>query len=415
MPVTIDATAPVPTPGTSGRDTKPRRRPAGSPGAPQAGHPDRIAGADALRAVAAIGVIVVHTSAWALQSQGADRAVWYSVTLLARFCVPAFVLLTGLVLAWRYGEHRLDGAFLLRRARRSILPFLVWAPVFCLAGVFWDGEIARSAGAVRDWWSLGGGHLYYLILVPQLYLLLLLWPSHRRAAVALAGALLGVQVGIDTYRLYASIGGTGLRQALLDHGYLAFPLWIGYFALGVAAGHVLKARRGHGFSAWPFVVAVPVAAGLLLWVDRAGMVSPAFAGGTGAFLRPLMIPYALAVCGAVVFGAPALLRRVPRVDRAVSLISRHSLGIYIVHPLLLAAIAPLTRGGLDAHLPVSIAAEVGLVTAVAVAALLITMVIGQIPLAATIGEHRRRREPERELRGRAAQPQPPRREVARSL
>lgn len=376
------------------------------------GHPARIAGADALRALAAIGVIVVHTSAWALQNRGADRAVWSGVTLLARFCVPSFVLLTGMVLAWRYGEQRLGGAFLLRRARRSLLPFLVWAPVFCVAGVFWDGEVGRSAGAVRDWWSFGGGHLYYLILVPQLYLLMLLWPSRRRSAIALAVAMLGVQVGIDTYRLYAAIPGNALRPALLAHGFEAFPTWIGYFAVGIAAGHVLRARRGRGFSPWPFVVAVPITAWLLLWVGRSGMASPSFAGGTGAFLRPLMIPFSLAVCGAVVFGAPALLRRMPRLERATSLVSRHSLGIYIVHPLLLTAIAPLMEGGLQTHVPISGAVEIGLVAAVAVAALLVTMAIARTPLAVTIGEHRPRREPERELRGRAAQPRQQRREVA---
>src|SRR5689334_22735727 len=126
MPVTIEAKAPPGAPAPD-RDTTSAQ----APGSPRPGGrlaTTRHVGADALRALAALAVIVVHTSHWALQDTGADRTVWYRVTLLARFCVPAFVLLGGLVLAYRYGERKLDGAFLMRRARRSVVPWLAWAP-----------------------------------------------------------------------------------------------------------------------------------------------------------------------------------------------------------------------------------------------------------------------------------------------
>jgi len=400
MNVTIDAKAPPAAPAPD-RDLQSAPLP-GSAG--QDRPPSRHAGADALRAVAAMAVICVHTTHWAQQNTGADRAVWYSTTLLVRFCVPAFVLLTGLVLAYRYGEQRLGGAFLLRRARRSLVPWLVWAPTFLLFDLFLTGELARTPGAVSDWWSLGGGHLYYLILVPQLYVLMIVWPRHRRTAASLAVALLAVQVGLDTFRLYAPLGGNLWHQAVLNHGFEQFPYWIGYFAVGVAAGRFLAARRS--LPGRPFAIAVPLTALLLLWVDRAGMASPRYAEGTGSFLRPLMVPYVLAVCGAVLFGLPAVLRRLPRLDRTTALVSRHSLGIYVVHPMLLAGFGRTLGFALHSHLPWSILGVLALTVLTAVSALLVSMLLARTPLAVTIGETWKRRgrrdtphEPERELRG----------------
>jgi len=395
MTVTIAAKAPVPAP-APGRDRHPASWPEPRP-------PGHLAGADALRAFAALAVIVVHATHWPLQNTGADAAVWNGITLMARFSVPAFLLLAGMVLAYRYGEQRLGGAFLLRRARRSVVPLLVWAPLFFLFGLLATGEIHPSASSMRDWWSGGGGHLYFLVLIPQFYLLLMIWPSHRRTAVALAVALLAVQVGLDTYRLYAPISGTPARQLMLVHGYEEFPFWIGYFAVGVAAGRVLAARRGRGLPAWPFLAAIPVAAAALLWPGVGGAANAQYGDGTGAFLRPLMVPFALAVCGAVVFGGPALLARTGWLRRASAVVSRHSLGMYIVHPMLLAGLGRLLHAPLHAHLPLSILPVLLMATAAATGALLVTALLARTPLAVIVGEQRTRAEPERVLRGRAQQ------------
>ena len=380
--------------------TQQRERPASSqsPG----GAPRHLHGADVLRAVAALAVIVVHASYWPLQNRGADRAVWQSVTLLARFCVPAFVVLTGLVLGFRYTDRRLRGAFLLRRARRSVVPWLIWAPVFCIADLVWIGTLQPTASSLGSFLSGGAGHLYFLVLVPQLYALLLLWPARRRPLLLLTAGALLLQVGLSVVRLHVPLGSGVVATLMLDHGYELFPFWIGFFAIGVLAGRRLASRRGRGLPAWPFVLAVPLTAAGLLWSDVSRATNAQYAHGTGAFLRPLLLPLAIAVCGAVVFGAPRLMLRLPRLHQAALVLSRHSLGVYIVHPLLLALLGPLLRPALAVHLPWSILPFLAITLGSLAGALVFSAVIARTPLAPIIGEERARPRKEVELVGRRA-------------
>ncbi|TMC50483.1 MAG: acyltransferase [Chloroflexi bacterium] len=334
-----------------------------------------------------LAVIVVHVSAWPRADGGADEQVWDSLSLLARFCVPAFVVLSGLLVGYRPGGDAPGLTWLVRRGRRTLIPWLAWAPVFLVAGIFMLGTINRNAPAVANWVGGGAGHLYYLLLIPQLYLVSLLWPQGARAAVVAAVAALALQTALGIDRLYGPVGGSATRTLILWHGYELFPFWIGYFAVGVAVGRML-ARGRLRLPATPFLLALPLTAAALLVVNVSTSRGQ-FAEGTGAFLRPLLPPLALAVSGAVFWGAPALLRRSRRLARAVGVLSRYSLGIYIVHPLVLAWIGPRLTVLTDRRLPVSMAG-VAIDAAVALAGgLLLTRLLTATPLAPLVGDTRR--------------------------
>jgi probable poly-beta-1,6-N-acetyl-D-glucosamine export protein len=374
---------------------------------PASAAPRRLLGADALRAVAAVAVIVIHASYWPLQNRGADDAVWGSVTLLARFAVPAFVMLTGLVLGFRYGDQRLGGAFLLRRARRSLLPWLIWAPIFCVADILWVGGVTPSWSGLAAYVSGGAGHLYFLILVPQLYVLLLAWPARRRPLALVTAGALALQVALSVVRLYVPMGSGAAHQLMLDHGFELFPFWIGYFALGVLAGRRLLERRGRGLPAWPFALAVPAAAALLLWNDIGTAANGAYGQGTGAFLRPLLPPFAVALSAAVLFGSTRVLARMPRLRATTDVLSRHSLGVYIVHPLLLTALGRMMVPGLRMHVPGSILPFLAITVLSGAGALAFSALLARTPLAMAVGEERMRprRRREGELVGRRATPE----------
>jgi hypothetical protein len=115
-----------------------------------------------------------------------------------------------------------------------------------------------------------------------------------------------------------------------------------------------------------------------------------FAQGTGAFLRPLLVPVVAALAAATLLGAPSLLRRLPRLRSPVRVLSRDSLGVYITHPLL--AYIPgreLRDPLLQQRLPLSLLGFVLLTAGTLALALLATRLLSASWLAPLIGAERR--------------------------
>lgn len=346
--------------------------------------------ADLLRAIAVVGVVVVHAAHWPSTSTPASASLWNGLTLLSRFCVPVFVVLTGLLIEYRSSSDTGPRSFLTRRARRSLLPWLAWAPVYFLAGWMVTGDITHTAYGAGDWWAGGGGHLYFLVLVPQLYLAYLVWPRGLTGQLALAAAAICIQTGLDAARLSGSLG-RPLSDLVVWHGYQLFPFWLGYLGIGIAAGGLLRRRgepdRPH-MAAAALALAIPAAALLLLVPAATGDMAP-FADGTGAFLRPTLAPLVLAICAAVILGGGRVMGASAPIRVAVGLLSANALGIYIVQVLVLQlpgrVLFPILEGGMAAQIAgflLLVPATVALSTGAAV-------LLARSPLAWTVGVARR--------------------------
>lgn len=289
---------------------------------------------DLVRCVGVIAVIAIHTSAW-FPSHG----VYATVGSLARVSVPLFVLLAGLVIAYRYSAGvGPPGRFLHKRAMRTLLPWLFWAPLYFVASFTFLGEISPGLAAAAGWWSQGAGHLYFLLIIPQLYVAYLLWPRGERWAAWLAVAAICFQLGISAFRLYGTLPVPWAETLLLDNAFELFFFWIGYFALGVLVGRRIARGRWGSRVSWKLrLLSLFAFGGALALYGLLPMTSALhgqFAGGTGAFLTPTLFPAVCATTWLCFCWVDILLaRRV--VARAVAGISKHSLGIYIVHPLVL--------------------------------------------------------------------------------
>ena len=365
----------------------------------------RLTGSDALRVVAAVGVILIHSSAWG------PALPYGGVNLIARFSVPAFMVLTGILLGYQYTGRQLGMRFMRRRAGRTLIPWLAWVPVFLVFDLV-TGSFHPSPAAFSYSFRTGFGHLWYLLLIPQMYLVFAFWPkrwSWRLAIIAMA-----VQTALCLVRVTTVLPSGWQEQLVLTYGYLLFPFWIGYFAVGVAAGRTFfmpagaprgGAPRGvdalrqsltteaHARMRGVIVIcataAVAASGYLLLNLKFHGAPWVGFLQGTGAFLNPVLPIFVLSITVWVFAAAPPLMRRSQALARSLRFLGDLSLGIYIVHPIFLWVFGRLVVTKLALGGPVSIASFFALVLTVLVVAVIAVRLLVATPFAVTVGSVRR--------------------------
>jgi surface polysaccharide O-acyltransferase-like enzyme len=333
-------------------------------------------------------VIAIHCDHWPYQSSGLDQTVWSTLDLLFRPSVPLFVILSGFLLT--YGDqHALPlSQFLRRRLGRSLIPWIVWMPAYTLIGVFLTHEIPPSWTGVVQWWALGGGHLWYLLLIPQLYVLFQIWPISSRGLLIGAVIAVAVQLALCFYRLLAPAD-TALNGFLLPHGYQVAPLWVGYFGIGLVVGR-WRAEHLDTWNSWGltgvFAIATVAGAVLLVLADGSNTPNAQFVQGTGAFLLPSLVPVTVAVWVTWALAGERLLPQRPTLAHALQSVSRYSLGIYIVHEALTYLTGPVQYWSVArASLAVSLVLFVVQVAATFVLAYAVTRLIAATRLAITIG------------------------------
>ncbi len=266
-----------------------------------AGHrPQRLAGLDGIRGLAALYVVIFHIFLRAFPGYPVDHGPsWASWLMYGRFAVVIFIVLSGFSLALSPARHgwRLDGlaAFAGRRARR-ILP-AYWAALAFSLAVAWlivpqpgrgvpdgrsvlvNGLLVQNFAGARSpntsFWSMA--------VEAQLYLLfpLLLLIARRWNAAVMVATVTVVVAAVGIFGPHISRVDTFVIQSPPDLAAL--------FALGVlTAGIVGTGRAGRGWP-WPWLAlaaAAPVLAAMawegsvwtidhLFWIDMA--LGPAIA------------------------------------------------------------------------------------------------------------------------------------------
>ncbi|WP_170220896.1 acyltransferase [Amycolatopsis cihanbeyliensis] len=299
---------------------------------------------DRLRVVAAVVVVGGHAGSFVVNHVPVWSGAWWpgsAAVMTPRWSVPVFVLISGALLLRGTGagapeplEAERIGAVVSRRLARIGWPLLFWSVLY-LGLQLWSGSGDRritsgGAGGVLDAILLGQPmyHLYYLFIAAGLYLVA---PFLQVLVRGLAASGLRVlAVGCLALASLSSlvdwrVGGGGANALTL------FVPFIGYFLLGHFLANIRPVRHRGRWLAVGMLAALGCWGGYLLAVLSSSAAATEYAE---SFLHPVAVLAAVALFAGVTGGPGAGAGGGALAQRLSGL----TLGVYLAHPMFVAAI-----------------------------------------------------------------------------
>lgn len=312
-----------------------------------------------LRGISIVGVLMIHISATFLymSSNELTNIMLLSINQWARFSVPIFFMITGMVLYHNYGEGEINYlAFISKRLRYIIIPYLLWAMIY--GYIRTSGIEGIDTQIVKAWIidTLSGRvsyHLYFIVVLVQLYLIFPLIRSSLMPPYAFWTLLLSVIVyGVLTYSLWIQLQGnvvwpTGY-QFIIDHNNIVF-WWLLYFVLGTRLSQFWPTweQFDKGFKKDKrrivFLGVLVILGAMLVWMVRlaydAYLNWPAGFSASANFFRMSVLLYTL------LFVMMAYLWNRSRwFNRTLEVLGRYSFGMYLSHVFFLKYIGLWVKG-----------------------------------------------------------------------
>ncbi|MDO7905705.1 acyltransferase [Paenibacillus sp. JX-17] len=318
----------------------------------------RIQEIDLLRGLAFLAVVMQHAIAHyaAVPQAGLEDAVVMTMILTAaKFAVPVFIFITGLVLFYNYDGELHYGQFLVKRFKDIIVPYLLWSVVFYVFnhGPVWNITADLQQLGRKLFTGKTSFHLWYIVMIIQFYLL---FPVVRRLIrfivkrntdklnlIALIAAGL-LYVGLTGWigRIAGIMSGTGipllepLFTIYADRNVLYFYF---YFVLGAAAGLNLERWRSWIMKRQVYIFSAGLVLSLWLIYDVTRPfegVSSGFNFNRMALLHPFMAVFCV-VSVLVVYRLAMMLNKAAsqRVLGVIRWLGLVSYGAYLIHPLML--------------------------------------------------------------------------------
>ncbi|MMZ50532.1 putative poly-beta-1,6-N-acetyl-D-glucosamine export protein [compost metagenome] len=338
---------------------------------------------DDIRAFAALSVIAIHATA----PYVTEEIIGFVWNQLMRYAVPLFIILSGFLLY--YADRKKGtvhyGQFMRKRLTKIFIPYVIWTIVYTLFKM--REEIAdRGAEALPD---VGGAllsflfdgsafvHLYFLIIMFQLYLLypvLRLWMKHRANQALFVSFFCTFLTQTWVYIHDITKWGVQIPQVTRF-----LPVWLFFFVLGM-----YTARHKEGWEAWlrrnGLLVAVCWLVSIVLL-----LVDSRITETYGASIKPTVVLYTVTSYFLFYYICMGRRRWQKQGEGFVQWLSTQSFLVFLLHPLILTVLRILPREYGDDAIWDGLTGMLGLFAATTGVTLLLTYIISFTPLAAILG------------------------------
>jgi surface polysaccharide O-acyltransferase-like enzyme len=329
---------------------------------------------DAARVAAILAVIAIHVVSPLVSNRALIESWWYGnlVDSAARWSVPVFVMISGFLLL--HSDLADDPGSFYRRRLSRLMPVLVaWTTIYLVSGHLSSNNPRTLHDAIS--YVLAGRpsfHLYFLYLIAGLYLVApflrpLVSLSDRKVLGTAVLVFLALGVADDIILVWRGFGGVNAATR--------FVPYVGYFLAGAWL-------RGVSPTTGRIVTAALIAAvGMVATAAGTGLLVATFGLTHGRYLYDYLsvttVPVSIAVFALFMWSAPWMDRLSARVPgRGLSILASSTLGIYVLHPLVLAGLRALGLGARTFFVPLAVPATV---LAAFIVSLVLVLVMRTLP------------------------------------
>ncbi|MCM3585190.1 acyltransferase family protein [Mesobacillus maritimus] len=276
-----------------------------------------------LRAVAIIGVLLIHISARLVRQEVGSFEWWIGnlVDSSSRWAVPLFIMLSGMLLL---GKKESQWDIITNRIPRLFLALLFWSFIYSLWAFRYDiGSYSFTEFAINLYQNDIKYHLWYLYAILGLYLVMPLFKTF-------------IQQGKKTdilYFLFLSFAISAISTTLsylfkfqLANGFEYFLGYGGYFILGYYLANTEVSRKTTNLF---HLLGI---AGLLLTILGTWLVSAQEGSLNQVFYEYLSITTPFVSISLFLFMKD--FGNKPN-SNLTSMIAKYSFGIYLTHPMVL--------------------------------------------------------------------------------
>ncbi|MBP1990376.1 acyltransferase [Paenibacillus eucommiae] len=195
---------------------------------------NRFAELDFVRAIALIGVVAIHVTGITLTKVDSNSITLdFSLIInqLSRFCVPAFLFVSG-ILAYHSNKSNNYLGLIKRKVNDLVIPYIIWTILGML--LFLDYSINYKG--IFMTLVTGNGPFYQLYYIPLLFQMFVVLPILMKLNVSIKSIFLLSGLTLLLFISYQVIMSKGILQfspeIILKSSLFA---WVIYFVSGIAA------------------------------------------------------------------------------------------------------------------------------------------------------------------------------------